>query len=184
MTKRDLFRILIRLVGVLLLCSIPLGLIPYSYGTGDSLFDNFLIIGVAVVAVVVQVAISLFLIFKGDVIINLLRLDKNYDTDTIGFGKGTALHLVEAAVIIIGGWLLVSNISPLMVELVDWFRSLVARDSFFISLYSNNNTSYMYIDVANVIIGSLLVFNYRAVAGFVFRKSDVDLEAKNEVGNE
>lgn len=184
MTKRDLFRILIRLTGIFLLCNISLGLIMYPFGVGSSFLESCLIIGVAVVAVGVQVAISLFLIFKGDVLINLLKLDKNYDSDTVNFGKETGLRLVEAAIIIVGGWLIVSNISPILVEMVSWFKSLVAHDPFFMSLYSNNNTSYIYIDVVNLIIGSLLVFNYRTVAGFVFRKSDVDLEAKNEVGNE
>ena len=86
MTKKDFFRLTLKLFGLYLLIQLTYSLISMVYYLLFLSSDIFYTIS-SLTPIVVYGIIAWFLIFKTDRIIKLLRLTKNYDTSEIKLGS-------------------------------------------------------------------------------------------------
>lgn len=109
MTKRDFFRIIIRLFALYLLLLVIFNFIPsnISYLTYEfSIWPILIILGSAVL----MILLFIFLIRKSDNVIDVLKLDRGFDDDRIDFGNLGSSEIVKIALIFIGGFMILDHL--------------------------------------------------------------------------
>ncbi|WP_431125428.1 hypothetical protein [Flagellimonas flava] len=109
MTKRDFFRIIIRLFALYLLLLTIFNYIPtnVSYLTFElSIWPVLIILGSAILMIV----LFLFLLQKSDTVIDVLKLDKGFDDERIELGNLGSLEIVKIALIFIGGFMILDHL--------------------------------------------------------------------------
>ena len=101
MTKKDFFRIIIKLFGLYWLISsfFSMGQIAYFATTSNS---NWFGLIYSVVVLFVLIFLFFALIFKADTIIDKLKLDKGFDEDRIEFQNFNVENILILAIVIIG----------------------------------------------------------------------------------
>lgn len=105
MTKRDFFRIIIRIFALYLLLLTIFNFIPtnVSYLSYElAIWPVLIILGSAVLMILLFV----FLLRKSDNVIDVLKLDKGFDDERIELGNLGSLEIVKIALIFIGGFMI------------------------------------------------------------------------------
>jgi len=120
-----------------------------------SKFDKISII-FGLISLFVSVLLFGSLIFKTDYIIKILRLDKGFDNDKMLFEKLESEQVIKLAIIIIGAFLVIKNISEILIYMVYAFQ--VNIDG---KINTGYNTINWVISSAKVVIGFLLLTNYK-----------------------
>ncbi|MCT4583016.1 MAG: hypothetical protein N4A35_16505 [Flavobacteriales bacterium] len=69
----------------------------------------------ATLSILIPIGLFLLLIFKADNIVQLLKLDKGFDTKTINLGNLDAKTILKISILILGGLLLIDNL-PLFLK--------------------------------------------------------------------
>lgn len=130
-------------------------------------------------AVVLAIGVFVLLIRYAATVANWLGLDRGFDEERMEFGQLNVHGLISTAVIIIGGFMVVDYLPNLLYNGFVAFKEEVAvkglsneADTF------DSERVYFHLSMAalNVIIGSLLLTNYRNVANWL-----VSLNLKNDV---
>ncbi len=162
MTKRDLFRTLIKIFGLYSIVLALFTVIPSSISSFMYGFDmNILLIVLG--SLFISIGLFLILLFKTDSIINLLQLDKGFDEEQIQLGSLNDESILKLAIVIIGGFLIVENIAALSFDLMNAFK------------YKANHTTIegtsldyfaMTVGMINVVLGILFITNYKRLASF------------------
>ena len=103
MTKRDFFRILIKLFALYGLILNVFNYLPYNfsymaYANDSSIY--FMLLGF----VLLTVAFFVIIVWKTDAIINFLKLDKGFDDERIEFQNFNVKNIIKFALIFIGGF--------------------------------------------------------------------------------
>lgn len=163
MTKRDLFRILIKVFGLYSGILTIFTVIPSNTVNLVYQFDTLLLL-VILSAVLVSLGLFITLIFKTDAIIRLFKLDTGFDDEKIDLGSLTNQSILKLAVVIIGGFLIIDNVPDVLYYTVAEFRNRV--NQFENTAFSVNYVNWI-ISVINVVIGLLFVSNYKKVALFL-----------------
>lgn len=101
MTVKDLFRLILKIIGVYLLAQNLYASLPYlwTYVFYASYDGSIVQLATSVIGVGFAVIYSLLIIFKADWIIDKLRLDEKFDTQEISF-KGLSNGLVLKVIIL------------------------------------------------------------------------------------
>ena len=99
------------------------------------------------------------LVFYADTVVQLLKLDRNFDDDRVEIGNLNLNNILILAVVIIGGFLILDNIAALASRSFYMFQKLQMG----ISISYFDKTSLV-ISAINVIIGYILITNYKSVA--------------------
>lgn len=163
MTKKDLFRILIKLGGILILInSLPtiLGQLAIVWGTSG------MVISMVILTLFFTIAFTFWLIFGTDSVIQLFKLDKGYDNNEVKVDQLKAETSVSFAVLIIGGMFILHSFSPLLIELIRIVKIAAGSDPVVPSL---EQASYvmLIVHIAEFCAGYLLISNYSRVARFL-----------------
>lgn len=171
MTKRDFFRILIKLFGLYFAILTLFGIIPTYVSYLLNQFDFFTILWSTIISVIV-ILILIALIFNVDKIIDRLKLDRGFDDEKIQFGNFSGINLLKFSVIIIGGLMMIDNIPEFLNNIYLAFRSQVSiegvnlLDTF---IYGRVNYSRLTISGISILIGYLLITNYIKIANWLSR---------------
>lgn len=169
MTKRDFFRILIKLAGIYLFAQTIVSIIPaYINMMGYMSMEPLLLIFILLSAIVVLAVCSL-LIFSPTSIINWFKLDKDYDDPQVEIKNIDMLKILEVGIIIVGGLLLVWSIVPLFMDIVTYLISFISYNS----TWSTDSSSIKEIisDIVYLSVGYLLLTNYKRIALFLSKKN-------------
>ncbi len=177
MTKKDVFRIILKLFGlysiILIISELP-ALIGYFYF--DQLHEDFWI---HLCIILVSITFMLILLFKPDIFVNLFKLDKGFDNDLVSPSLVNGNGITKIAMTIFAFYLIVNNISDFLTQLVFWFKSSVSRNSLESLLESMSpmpvNHQLLISSSVNLIIGFLLLTNRSRIAKWVDK-----INAKNE----
>ena len=96
MTKRDFFRIVLRLFALYLLLLVIFNFIPsnISYLSYELQFTAVLLI---LGSSVLMILLFIILLRKSDMVIDVLKLNEGFDDDRIDFGKLGSLEIVKIA---------------------------------------------------------------------------------------
>ncbi|MFT6148054.1 MAG: hypothetical protein ACJAUH_000734 [Saprospiraceae bacterium] len=118
MTKKDFFRILIKLFGLYVLINFAFSIVNTisnlfidSYGLG------FFEVGIYLGMLILLFLLFVVLVFKADTIIRWLRLDQGFDDEYIQFEKFSPKNVVKLALILIAGLMIIENIEVLIGQL-------------------------------------------------------------------
>jgi hypothetical protein len=169
MTKRDFFRLIIKLFGLYSLIFSVFTILPRSismmYG---SVLSGILLITISITIIV---AIYYFLIIKCDKVIDILKLDRGFDDDRIEFEKFNSKNIIKLAAIILGGFLLIKNIPLFLIGTFQAFKFHMSNsiDNQFIT-FTKQDSLNLTVGFINIIIGYFLLTNYRWISKLLYQK--------------
>lgn len=169
MTKRDLFRAIIKLFGLLILMN-SIVLFLGQFGFFFSLSTEWEAILALLMAITLTCGLICLLVFFPDAIINLFKLDKGFDDEEVNLDDMKARSLIEFGVFIIGGFFILNSFAPLLVAIGYKVYAMADGSQLFSPPGSLDNTS-LYIKIIELCAGSLTVFNYRSIARFILSKN-------------
>lgn len=179
MTKKDLFRLIIKIFGLYFVISTPFSILPMIIESLTSQFDSnvpFDYVGLIwlMVNMACIILLFVFLIYKPDIIVKWLKLDRGFDDDRIDFQNFNTANILKLAVIVIGGLLLIHNIPTFLCKTWFAFKSSVGSN------FNNDNAIHFGglrdylnwgISFINIVIGYLLVTNYTFVSKLLKEKN-------------
>jgi hypothetical protein len=117
----------------------------------------------------------LSIIFYADKIVSLLKLDRNLSQNDIDLSQLKSYDIMRVAIIALGIYMIVSNITDFLYYVIVAFKSSVANQSM---LYGQNDSpftfnEYVYWAVygVNVLIGYLLIANVKSISRFLSKNT-------------
>lgn len=170
MTKKDLFKIILKLFGLFsvtrIFLEIPQLIFYFSYETNYEISPEtnwyiLLILGSLVLT-------TYILLFKADLIINLFRLDKGFDNDEISLITFSSKNVVKLALITISIYLIMNNIVEFLSQIVFAFKASIARNNLEAIVTSINPISVDYWKLTfagvNILVGFLILTSNTKIA--------------------
>lgn len=160
MTKRDFFRVTIKIFGLYNLIAILFYFIPqfstyYIEGLDASTF--LVLLG----SVLLMIAALFVLLFNVDFVIEVLKLDKNFDDDQIIIGNLNSYSIILLSISIISLLFIVNPIPDLLFQIVNLFKNEISH-----SVIGNSPIDYysLITQVLSVIVGYVLLMNNKKIA--------------------
>jgi hypothetical protein len=159
MTKKDFFATLVKIFALLSLISSIFSVLPNSvYYTSLSGIDIISVLSILVI-VILFFCLFLFILFKADLIVKFLKLDKGFDNELIDFGNIKPNDIIKIGVFIIGGLLLIDNLPEFLSHLFFAFKGDLAN-----SQYDPKEKFNWAVSGIKLILGYLLFTNYDFIA--------------------
>ena len=177
MTKKDLFRLIIKIFGLYSAIQILFSVLPATLSlmlnqiySGEmiaaGIFFLFVILGLVV-------ALFLFLIFKTDIVIKWLRLERGFDDDRIDFQNFNNVNIIKLASIVIGGILLIYNIPDFLSNCFFTFKSSIGDNQSDSHIAFGNLKEHISLvtSLLNIVIGYFLLTNYSFISRILKEKN-------------
>jgi len=167
MTKKDFFRIVIKLFGLY-------WLISSLFSTGQFYFLSFIpgytLLAILMAVLIFLVVIILFymLIIKTDVLINWLKLDKGFDNDLIEFQNFGLDNILKLGVFIIGGTMILDNIAVFLNQSYLAFKVHTSTVADLIGL-NGYSTYHWAVSFTKIILGYILLTNYPVISKYLLK---------------
>ncbi|RBP27033.1 hypothetical protein DFR65_11211 [Oceanihabitans sediminis] len=173
MTKRDFFRIIIKLFGLYSLILTVFNYIPSNIGYVTYDFEPLTLLWI-LGATAIVVLIYIFLILKTDRIIDLLKIDKGFDDERIEIGNFNSDKILKFALIIIGGFLIIDFLPNFLHYTFLAFKSQVSPKglNYLEEIGFGKPSDYFNwtVSTINIIIGIILLTNYDRISKWLIRK--------------
>lgn len=173
MTKKDFFRILVKLFALNSLLLTVFTYLPQNLNYVGFANDNsiyFLLFGI----VLLIVALFIIIVWKTDSIINFLKLDKGFDDDRIDFKNFNPKNVVKFALIFIGGYLVVDYLPMFLQNTYLGFKIEVSptplQESELMGTMRGFNKFDWISSGLNLVIGFLLLTNYAKISAWLYRE--------------
>ena len=167
MTKKDLFRLIIKIFGLYWIVLIFFTLLP-NYFSFIFSGPNFQWKIWLVISVLIILSLFLFLIYKTDKIIAWLKLDQGFDEDRIDFQNFNPESILNLALIILGGMLILNNVGEVLSHSFVAFKVMLAHESAIITQGAQNNIKFV-LSILNIVIGYLFLKNYPVISKFLLK---------------
>lgn len=171
MTKRDFFRILIKIFALYSIILTVFTWIPSNLIYTFYDFELLAILG-GLVFTLLAFFIYYFIIKKTDQIIDFIKLDKGFDNPNIELGNLGTDKILMVGIIIVGGLLIVSNLSDLIQYSFLAFKNNVQSgglNKILNNSFGTTNLNWVF-SLINILIGYLLLTNYDKVVKWLKRK--------------
>lgn len=179
MTKKDFFKIVLRILGLYFLGIVILNNLPNLL----ILFHASPILSLVLALVVISLYAYIFslLIFKPDSIIRILKLDQGFDDDAFSAKRIELINVLKVAVITTGLFIIVMHLPTFLTHFLFLFKLVVKNRSGMMDQAEKwLLTDYLGwgIKILNLIIGYLMITNYSAIAQFILKKESVNQSNK------
>lgn len=155
MSKRDLFRIIIRIyaiysliIGILYIVPQNIGAMSYEIQSGMGGYSVLVLI----LSVAFVIGLTMLLNRKADTIINWFKLDQGYDTNEVQLSQFNTEFIFTIASVIIGGFLIIDYAPSLILQTYNAFKLT--------QQYGNLNDSFKTewaLSVVRIFVGYLLI---------------------------
>lgn len=167
MTKRDFFRLLIKIFTLYAVIISIFTLFPQLF-LWNQIFDTVTSGLIFIGSILLLVAFSILLVKYTDYIINFLKLDKGFDEETIILGNLNNEAILKIAIILIGGFMMVENFPKLLMDILNEFKFKAANQY----IQEGHDVDYFWFGVQflNLLFGYLLITNCKAIAKFLDKK--------------
>lgn len=169
MTLRTLFNIILKILGVFFirdfLATIPQLLSVILYLTkSDTVTEAIWTLFTTLLILFVYGLVSYYLVFKTNLIIDKLKLDKGFDVETIPLNihRSTILSI---SIIVIGGLLVADEIPNLCRQLFSYFQEHRMTYG-----QTNSTISYSIVSGTKIIIGLFLMAGQRQIVNLIERQ--------------
>jgi hypothetical protein len=181
MKTKDFFRLVLKLFGlyslVIWLFTILPNNLPFLFlSSGSGVDFDWLPIVWLVVVTSLLIILFFFLTFRPDFLIEKLKLDKGFDSDTINFQSLNAKNILNVGIILIGGLIVLLSLPPFLSSAYYAIKSAVATSEEIRMQSSLDNGDYIKLitNLLNIILGYLLLSNYQFISGFLLPKGSGD----------
>lgn len=170
MTKKDFFILVIKLFGLYSLILSAFRFLPStisSLGIGGSMAFSLIVMSFLIFLFVILM--FWLLIKKAPIIVEKLNLAKGFEDDRIELSNLESLSILKIAVILIGGMFFIDNLPNLLSECYRMFmqigaeKGLIKNPPVYQQMYRVDYFNLAII-VMNLIIGYLLISNYKWIA--------------------
>lgn len=164
MTKRDFFRLIIKIFGLYSLVLSLFSFIPQNFSNFYFMKDDFWYFFIIISSILLLIALFVILLYKTDFIIDKLKLTKSFDDDHIIIGNLNTESLYKFSIILIGGFMITSSFPNLLMDLINEFKLRISNHQI-----SNHKSDNFLIGVKflNLLIGYLLVTNCKSISKFL-----------------
>ena len=166
MTIRTLFIVILKVLGILFIKDF-LEKLPQLFSL-ISFMSHYAgsqqtIIGICEISAILLIygLLSFYLIFKTDLVIDKLKLDKGFDQEAIPLNIHRTT-ILSIAIIIIGGLLIINETGNFCRELVLYFQ-----EKQFTYMQKSPSISYVILSAAKIIIGLVLLGNQKLIVHFI-----------------
>lgn len=170
MTKKDLFKIILKLFGLYSIIQLILQIpnITYYLYLQPYLDFNWLIVGTPAI----YLLMIFILIFKPDQIIKLFKLDQGFENQEVSNNSAiTGKGITKIALIIIAVYLIVANIGGFVSQLIFSFKASVSRNSLdrLLDTFNPNPVDYqeMISTGISLVVGFLLLTNHTRFSNWI-----------------
>ncbi|MEH6682522.1 MAG: hypothetical protein V7724_18420 [Sediminicola sp.] len=170
MTKRDFFRIIIKLFALYSAIIAIFSLIPSYLSYALNQFDLTTVI-LVLGSLTIVIGLLFALIFGADKIIKVLKLDKGFDDERIEFGNLRETNILKLATIIIGGLLIIDNFPVFLLQTYLAFKNEIksgGSDGMLDALtYERVDYFKLVVSSISILIGYLMITNYTRVTKWI-----------------
>lgn len=177
MTKSDFFRVLIKVFALYSIILTVFSWIPSNLMYSFFELESLAILGMSLLFTFLSILIYVFLIRKTDFIIDFLKIDRGFEDDEIKNLNFNSKKILMLGVILIGGFLIISEASNFISYSFLAFKSQVQKGNIYLSAKYNFGSTQDYIDWAlsafNLFIGYLLISNYLKISNWLYRKEKI-----------
>lgn len=174
MTKRDFFRLILKLFGLYSLILTVFSFIPSNIGYIMYDFNWTAIVWITGMTAFI-LFIFLGLIRNTDRIIEWLKMDRGFDEDRIEFGNFNAPGIVKFALIVIGGFLILDYLPDFLQYCFLAFKMKVSLNGLneLESISFGTQLDYFQWTVAglNILMGYILLTRYERLSTWLTRKT-------------
>lgn len=167
MTKRDFFRLIIKIYGLYSLVLSLFTFIPQNITNVVIYREQTGVRLIIITSIFLVLALFYILLFKTDYIINKLELDKGFDDDMIVLGNFNNEQIFKLAIILIGGFLIVDYFPNFVFEVVNIFKMKLSNIPII-----GNEVDYFHFSVSiiNIVLGLIFISNYKSISTFLDKK--------------
>ena len=162
MTKRDLFRVLIKIFGFYSGIITLFSIVPGYVSTLPNDFIPMLFLFVFGM-IFLSLLLVYVLILKTDFIIDKLKLDQGFDEDRIQFENLNNENLLKFAVLIIGGFLILDYLPSFLNHTFQAFKTKIHSTEN--NIYTINYFNWISSGI-NLVLGYLLLTNFKRIASY------------------
>ncbi|MGB5981498.1 MAG: hypothetical protein WBG46_05080 [Nonlabens sp.] len=167
MTKKDLFIIIIRILGLYMLFLIVFEVLPTNLAV-LSIEDNYTVMLLILANLLVFSALFFLLIRYAGKIVSLLKLDAGLSNEIINLKFLKTTDILRVGIVLLGGFLIIFNIADFLFMCFMAFKSNLPTQSYMESNKLNfNDYLYWFVYAVNILIGYLLIRNVNRVADFL-----------------
>jgi hypothetical protein len=169
MTKKDLFKIILKLYGLYSIIELVIQIPNISYYLYYDSSDefNWLILTVPIVSLL----IVYILLFKPELIIDLFKLDKGFESNDLPTNTFDGKGITKIALIIIAVYLIVSNIGDFISQVLFSFKESVSRGDIesLLEAFNPNPVNYqiMMNSAISLFVGFLLLTNHTRLSTWI-----------------
>ena len=163
MTKRDFFRLLIKIFTLYSVVISVFTLFPQLVLLNQML-DNIEFGLVYLGSVLLVIFLSVIMVKFTDRIIDFLKLDKGFDDENIIIGNIDTHSIFKFAIILIGGFMVVDNFPKLLMDFLNEFKFRITSNPF-----QTHEIDYFWFGVRflNILFGYVLITNCKSIAKFL-----------------
>ena len=158
MTKKNFFILSIKLFGLFSIISSLFSFLPSNVSFALMDIDLVAILWLVIVFAIL-IGLFIFLVFKSERVVRLLKLDQGFDNEVIELGNLNATDIIKLGTFIIGGFLILENIPAFLSHTYFALKTDVIGREY--KVQDKFNWSFSGI---NLIIGFFLITNYEMVA--------------------
>ena len=169
MTKKDLFKIILKLYGLFSIIEVVIQIpnISYNLYFDSSNEFNWLMLTVPAVSLIVVY----ILLIKPDIVINLFKLDKGFENNDIPSNSFEEKGISKIALIIIAVYLIVSNVGTFISQVLFSFKESVSRNSLdsLLESFNPNPLDYQLLLSSGIslMVGFILLTNHTRISRWV-----------------
>jgi uncharacterized protein with PQ loop repeat len=182
MSKRDFFRVIIKLFGLYVAILAIFTWIPQTFGSYVSLRQDPAFIFLFIGSLALSILMIYLLLFNVDKVINLLKLDKGFDDDVIELGNLSPKSIIVLSLILIGGILLVDNVPIFLTNTFYSFKDMVgvkqnySRLMDFVDPIKKVDYFEWLISFINIVVGYFLLTNYSVIVSKLLKEKESNIE--------
>ena len=167
MTKRDFFRLIIKLFGLYSIILTLFTFLPSNISNVLIYKEEICFVFIILGSILLAIALFLILLFKTDFIIDKLGLDKGFDDDKIILGEFKNEQIFKFAIILIGGFLILDYFPNVLFEMINIFKTKSSSNS----IYGYEVDYFNFIvGIINIMIGLIFITNYKHISSFLDKK--------------
>lgn len=167
MTKRDFFRLVIKLIAFNAVLTSILILPTQFFNIHLGMNDVLQIIGITLLGILVMVGLIYFVIKYTDKIINFFMLDRGYDNDRIEINSISSYQIIKLIIVFISGTLIVENVAYVFIELINVFKYNAYGD---VLVDDKPKYFWVYVRLTSIVLGVILLFNSTRISQFLDKK--------------
>jgi hypothetical protein len=166
MLKKDFFILVIKLFGLYSMIIVLFNILPQNFSYVSSFGVDSTMILFAFAISILTVGLFIALLFFAPKIVSMLKLEQGFDSENIDFKHLSEDSIIKLSSIVVGGITVIDNLPSLISYTLFAFSSNNSGQ-----IMEANEKFYWIASVVQILVGLLLIFNYKLISKILKSKS-------------